>query len=96
MPEPLNAKVVVTTKHRGVFFGTLESKTASTAVLLDARVCVYWSTETRGFVGLAAKGPMEGCRISDSCPRLELVDITSVINCTDEAIARWEEGPWTA
>lgn len=59
--------VVVTTAHRGVFFGyTTESsadiiKTES-ATLKRARLCVYWQ-DTKGFMGLASGGPTAKCKI---------------------------------
>jgi len=89
-------KVVVTTKHRSVFFGTLECKDGTDVVLLDARVCVYWSRETRGFVGLAATGPLDGSRVSPAAPKLEIVDVTAVIHCSDEAVKQWEADKWSS
>jgi hypothetical protein len=88
-------RVVVTTSHRGVFFGTLEKRSGTEVVLSDARVCVFWSKTTRGFVGLAATGPLSGSRISPAAPRMEIVDITSVVHCSDEAVKCWEAGPWS-
>ena len=52
------APVVVTTEHRGVFFGYLDgSRDSETALLRDAQMCVYWSADVRGVLGLAATGP---------------------------------------
>jgi len=91
-------KVVVTTDkdRRGVFFGTLleHDIKASTCVLVDARMCLYWSSATRGVLGLAAIGPQKGSRVTPSVPRLELNGVTSVIDATDGAVARWEIGIW--
>lgn len=88
-------KVVVTTKHRGVFFGALESKQGTEVTLRDARVCVYWSQATKGFVGLAATGPLAGSRISPAAPKMEIVDVTSVLYCSPEAVKQWESGIWS-
>ena len=88
-------KVVVTTEKRGVFFGTLESRQGGELVLLDARVCVYWSKATKGFLGLAKIGPQSGSRISPASPRLEVFGVTSISDCTDEAIKAWEAEPWS-
>ncbi len=88
-------KVVVTTKHRGVFFGTLESRENGEVVLSDGRVCVRWSKETKGFVGLAATGPMAGSKVSPAAPKMEIFDITSILHCSPEAIEQWESEPWT-
>ncbi len=89
--------VVVTTSKeagRGVFGGYLASRTNGSVVLEQGRVCVHWSRETRGFIGLAATGPMEGSRVSQAAPRLELVGVTAIAYCTPEAQGRWEAGPW--
>jgi len=94
----MNPKVVVTTKHRGVFFGELiernRTEHGTEVVLADARVCIYWTQETCGFVGLAATGPLDGCRISRAAPRLEVLDVTSILTCSEEAIAVWEASKW--
>lgn len=90
----IGKKVVVTTNYRGVFFGTLEKREEDRAVIVNARVCIYWSKETRGFVGLAATGPLEGSRISREAPRMELVGVSAVIECSDEAARGWELGRW--
>lgn len=88
-------KVVVTTKHRGVFFGELESKEGTEVTLKDARVCVLWSRETKGFVGLAATGPLNGSRVSPAAPKMEIVDVTAVLHCSLEAVEKWESTPWS-
>ena len=82
---------VVTTDKRGVFAGVLAEREDGKAVLTEARNCIYWSKETRGFLGLAATGPMDGSRIGPPAPKTELVGVTSVTICTDEARARWEK-----
>lgn len=93
----LGQKVVVTTAHRGVFFGTLKVRddVVKTVHLEDARNCVYWSSSTRGFLGLAKTGPLNGSKIGPHVPRLDLFDVTSITECTDEAVSKWEEGPWS-
>lgn len=89
-------KAVVTTQHRGVFAGTLHSKSddAKTVVLTDARMCVYWSRVTHGVLGLAAKGPNAECRVGPAVPSLCLYGVTAVIEMTDEAAKAWEAEPW--
>lgn len=88
--------VVVTTdiNRRGVFGGILESSKAGNAVLRDARMCVYWSRETKGVVGLAAIGPQKGSRVSAPAPRIELDGVTAIMDCTPEARSLWEGAPW--
>jgi len=90
-------KVVVTTEFRGVFFGTLAAydRAARTCTLSNARNCVYWPSCNRGFLGLAAEGPLDGARVGPAVDLLDLPGITSVTSVTDEAATRWETGPWT-
>lgn len=94
MSDWIGKHVVVTTSHRGVFFGTLTKREGSDIELTDARVCIYWTRETRGFVGLAKTGPLGGSRVSPACPRMAISSVTSISECTPESIARWENGPW--
>jgi hypothetical protein len=87
--------VVVTTEHRGVFFGYLDGELTKEKVkLAKARNCVYWDAGTRGFMGLADSGPTAQCRVGPAIPSLELFDITAVLECTEHAVKAWEEGPW--
>jgi len=90
--------VVVTTEHRGVFFGYVEDDTAlpDKITLTDARMCVYWSEQVKGVLGLAATGPNDKCRIGTKVPRFTAWKITSVSECTPEAIEAWEQAPWSS
>lgn len=45
--------VIVTTEHRGVFFGYATNTDGETIDLKRARLCVYWSADVKGFMGLA-------------------------------------------
>lgn len=87
-------KVVVTTDKRGVFFGTLINHDGNCVDLADARNCLYWSAETRGFIGLAAIGPQPGSRIGPAAPSIHLIGVTSIIECTPIAIQQWESDLW--
>lgn len=88
--------VVITTKHRGVFFGYIDPKEAGDEVLhvTDKRVCLYWPREVRGFLGLASDGPLSGSRVSKAVPEAFMRDVTDVVVCTPKAAERWEAGPW--
>ena len=86
--------VVVTTQHKGVFFGYLVSQKGSTVTISEARNCLYWTPDVKGFVGLATTGPDKGCRIGPAAKKIELFDVTSVIEATPEAVANWEKSPW--
>jgi hypothetical protein len=85
--------VVVTTAHRGVFFGYAAKTDGETIELSRARLCVYWSSDVKGFMGLAANGPTPSCRIGPPAD-IELRAITSVVTVTPEAAAKWEAAPW--
>lgn len=86
--------VVITTKHRGVFFGYAEDTSGEVISLRAARNCIYWSSDVRGFMGLAATGPTSTCRVGPAAD-IELRDITSVMTCSPEATAAWEKSPWS-
>ena len=86
--------VVVTTEHRGVFFGYATDVAGEIIDLRAARNCVYWSADVRGFMGLAAMGPNKNCKIGPAAD-IALRDITSVIKCTPQAIEAWEQAPWS-
>lgn len=86
--------VVVTTKHRGVFFGYASDTDGEAIALRAARNCVYWSTGVRGFMGLAATGPDKASKVGPAAD-ITLRDITSVIECTPDATQAWENAPWS-
>lgn len=86
--------LVVTTEKKGVFFGYGKPTTAKEIVITKARMCVYWSQKVKGVVGLAATGPVYDCRVSLAIPKLHLREVTAVMECSPEAAAAWEKGPW--
>lgn len=85
--------VLVTTSHRGVFFGYATDTAGATITLRSARNCVYWPADNKGFMGLANMGPVKGARIGPAAD-IELRDITSVAEVTDVAVQAWEAAPW--
>lgn len=87
--------VLVTTGKRGVFFGVLAVDSGDTVELKAAQCCIYWSASTRGFLGLASVGPLDGSRVAQPVPRLKLYDVTSLTDCTPEAVAQWQACPWS-
>lgn len=86
--------VLVTTAHRGVFFGYTHDPDAEILELKSARNCVYWTADVHGFLGLAADGPSPTCRIGPRAD-IRLRDITSVSSVTPAAVDRWESATWT-
>ena len=93
-PQP----VLVTTELRGVFFGYIapgQDLTGKTIRLERARMCIYWSADVRGVLGLASTGPSNGCRISPPVPAITLQQVSSVAELSPEATERWESAPWS-
>ena len=86
--------VVVTTEHRGVFFGYANDVDGEIVKLRGARNCIYWSQDVKGFMGLAATGPSKNCKVGPAAD-ISLRKITSVMECTPEAAAAWESAPWS-
>lgn len=85
--------VLVTTQHRGVFFGYASETDGAIIKLRSARNCLYWPTENKGFLGLASMGPIKGARVGPAAD-IELRDITCVAECTTQAVQAWESAPW--
>lgn len=86
--------VLVTTAHRGVFFGYATKTDGPTISLRKARNCIYWPTSNRGFLGLAANGPDKEAKVGPAAD-IELRDITCVAEVTEAAAKKWEEAPWS-
>ena len=86
--------VVVTTLHRGVFFGyTSEELTQKILRLTNARNCLYWPSSIGGFVGLASSGPNAETKIGPAC-EMVLQDITAVLVCSKQAEEAWVKARW--
>ena len=89
-----NQPLVITTAHRGVFFGYGKPTTNKTIRLENARMCVYWSADCKGIVGLAASGPTKSCKIGPAAPAITIQDVTAVFEVTKESEAAWNLQPW--
>jgi hypothetical protein len=85
--------VLVTTEHRGVFFGYAQNTDGDTITLRGGRLCIYWSRDVRGFMGLAANGPTASCRIGPAAD-ITLRKVTAVVEVTEAAVMAWEAAPW--
>ncbi len=89
--------VVVTTARHGVFFGyvpTGANLEVDRITLKNCRMCVYWSADVKGVMGLAATGPSSSCRITPAAPSFSINEVTGVMVCTPQAAAAWEDAPW--
>jgi hypothetical protein len=80
--------VLVTTAHRGVFFGCLEKRTKRRVWLTNCRCAIYWRSPG-GFLRLASDGPQPGDRIGSTADRVELADVTSVSDVSPGAAKAW-------
>lgn len=85
--------VLVTTAHRGVFFGYATETNSKTISLRAARNCLSWPSNVGGFVGLAATGPNSQTKIGPSAD-MTLHDVTAVLKCTPEAEKAWLAANW--
>ena len=85
--------VLVTTEYRGVFFGYASETSGDTIQLKDARCCIYWSSDVKGFLGLAKNGPSVTCRVGPPAD-IELRKVTSVSEVSEAAKDKWEAAPW--
>lgn len=97
MAKPKQIPVLVTTLHKGVFFGflpTTADRDAKTLTITQAQMAVFWPSEQHGALGLAAQGPVSGCRIGPAVPEMTLHEVTSVTVTTPEAAAAWSLAPW--
>lgn len=92
--------VLVTTAHRGVFYGFTTEEPESIverkiATLQNARNVVYWPVENNGFLGLASYGPKAGARVGPPAPSLTINDVTSCAECAPDTITVWEAHKWS-
>jgi len=92
----MGSAVLVTTEHRGVFFGyiTNDLRLPDAITLTDAKCCIYWSADCKGFMGLASHGPTESCKISRAVPKVTFYGITSVTDVTEKAEQAWKDAKW--
>jgi hypothetical protein len=92
MSKAKTKAILVTTLHRGVFYGLVpadQDMNARTMALKGARCAIYWGT-TRGIGQLAQTGPTENSAIGAPADIEALHDITAVWAVTDEAREKWE------
>lgn len=87
---------IVVTTDRGIFFGYGTPRPGEKDVQLErCRAVVYWSSNIRStVVGLAVNGPMSGCCVSPPAQAAIIKDATAIIECTDEAVKRFEDAAW--
>lgn len=88
--------VIVTTSHRGVFFGYASEGEINRACSADKRICIksarcaiYWGTD-KGIGQLCDTGPTDESRIGAQIPFIYLNDVTAVFGVTNAAAEKWE------
>lgn len=96
--EKCDKPVIVTTKHRGVFFGYVSQKQDCGVEIIrieNVRMVVSWTADVRGILGLAAVGPSNSCRVGLRAPAVTLRDVTAVVEVSEEAAEKFEVAPWS-
>jgi len=83
--------VIVTTEHRGVFFGYAEDTRGTTIDLKKARMAIRFGT-TRGIMELCETGPTSSSKVSARAD-LEVRKITAVFEVSEAAVKAWEAAP---
>jgi len=83
--------VLITTEHRGVFFGYTEEDadlTKTTLSLKDAKMAIRWRTK-KGIAELAEKGPNSNSLIGAKADVPVIHKVTAVFLVTKEAEEKW-------
>ena len=84
--------ILVTTIHKGVFFGYVpddQDMAARTMALTGSRMAIYWAT-AKGVAELAEAGPNAKSRIGSKADIEALHDITAVWAVTEKAEQKWQ------
>ncbi|WP_372362860.1 hypothetical protein ACCQ10_09190 [Xanthomonas sp. NCPPB 1325] len=81
--------VIVTTEHRGVFFGYASDTKGETIDLTNARMAIRFGT-TKGLMQLAETGPTSSSKISARAQKIEIRKITAVFEVAPAAVEAWE------
>ena len=90
--------VLITTDStkRGVFFGYINPEDATKDEIRAEQVqmCVYWSSDVRGVLGLAANGPSSFCRVTAPVKAGVIKGVTLVAEASEKAAQAWKSQPW--
>jgi len=102
MTQKKTRPVVVTTEHKGVFFGfipvgeiSLHPADGKALTLTDAQMCVYWSSDVKGVLGLASHGPTRSSKVTRPVVTLTVTEVTAIADATAEAVKAWQDRPWS-
>lgn len=82
-----NQKVIVRTKHAGVFYGEIKERNGSEAVMTNARCLWYWDGAA-SLMQLAMNGVTNpnNCKFTVYVSEITLLGVVEIIPCTDQAI----------
>jgi hypothetical protein len=84
--------IVVLTEFKEIFWGKTEDKPdADILHLTGARQALYYSADTGGLLGLAAKGPADGSRIGPKVTALVVHRPVNVMASTKDADNVWRK-----
>ena len=85
--EKIPVLITTDSTKRGVFMAYIDpsNNLKESIEAEDIRMCVMWSADVKGVVGLAATGPTKGCRITKAAPKGVLHGVTAVLSITPEA-----------
>jgi hypothetical protein len=86
--KPEARPVIVTTEHRGVFYGLASDTTGPAVHLKGARMAIKFGTK-RGLMELAETGPTAASNISARAD-VEVRKVTAVFEVTEAAARAWE------
>ena len=87
--------VVVVTQGNAIFCGWTTDTDGDVVRLRAARQAVYYSADTHGLLGLAANGPGKDSRIGPPAD-IAVRNVTHVIECSPEAVKKWEGAKWAS
>jgi len=88
MAKSKERPVIVTTEHRGVFFGYADDTKGPVIELKRARMAIRFGT-TKGLMQLAETGPTPASKISARAD-MEVRKVTAVFEVSPEAAEKWE------
>lgn len=76
--------------------GYIDEKDAANTTIKaeNVHMCVYWSTDVKGVLGLASTGPDKSSRVTKAAPSALLHGVTGVIGITKQAEKAWLSTPW--